>query len=363
MDGAQRKSNAALGEELAAHGHQFGFFAAVTLLHRLSKQGVPVGELGPLREEVVRFRHATSLSFHSSDIESIIVPENGPIRLTSTFLGLFGASSPLATQLCEDVLRAEEEDQPQLRAFYDLFHHRLISLYYRAWKKYRLAASFREDTEDIATKRMLCMVGVDAHGVRAESGLNRLEVLELAPLLSMRSRPPRVLVLALERLLPGLTVRLEQFVERKAVIDWEDRMQVGVRCNRLGVDYTLGARVLDRTARFRVILGPVDYDACETFMPGGPRYPVLRRVIEQFTRGTLECEVDVLLNDEQAPGYCLGSQRGSLLGFNTRLGRGTAQRRSLMRVLLTDNPDDARPTLIEMPGMQEGAAELETAAE
>jgi type VI secretion system protein ImpH len=253
----------------------------------------------------------------------------------------------LATQLCEEVVRAEEEEQPQLRAFYDLFHHRLISLYYRAWKKYRLAASFRYGSEDIATKRMLCMVGVDAHGARAESGLNRLEVLELAPLLSMRSRPPRVLVLALKRLLPGIGVTIEQFVERKATIDGDDRMQLGVRCNQLGYNYTLGARVLDRTARFRVVLGPIDYDACENFMPGGARYPVLRRVIEQFTRGTLECEVDILLNDQQAPGYRLGSRRGSLLGFNTRLGRGASGKRSSMRVLLTDNPDDARPTLIE----------------
>jgi len=335
-------------QDLAESGHKFGFFAAVTLLHRLRADGVPVGELGPIADEVVRFRHATSLNFHSGDIEGIAVPEQGPVRLTSTFMGLFGSVSPLSVRFSEDVIRAEEEDQPQLRAFYDLFHHRLISLHYRAWKKYRLATTFRQSSEDISTKRMLCMVGVDAHGARAASGLNRLELLELAPLLSMRSRPPRVLVLALRRLLPGVGVALEQFVERKAVIDLDDRMQVGVRRNRLGVDYTLGARVLDRTARFRLNLGPVDYDACETFMPGGARYPVLRRVIEQFTRGTLECEVDVLLNTHQAPGYCLGGNRGALLGFNTRLGRGGDGKRSCMRVLLTDNPDDARPTLIEL---------------
>src|SRR6478609_1286121 len=335
-------------QDLAESGHKFGFFAAVTLLHRLRADGVPVGELGPIADEVVRFRHATSLNFHSGDIEGIAVPEQGPVRLTSTFMGLFGSVSPLSVRFSEDVIRAEEEDQPQLRAFYDLFHHRLISLHYRAWKKYRLATTFRQSSEDISTKRMLCMVGVDAHGARAASGLNRLELLELAPLLSMRSRPPRVLVLALRRLLPGVGVTLDQFVERKAVIDEEDRMQVGVRRNRLGVDYTLGARVLDRTARFRLNLGPVDYDACETFMPGGARYPVLRRVIEQFTRGTLECEVDVLLNTHQAPGYCLGGNRGALLGFNTRLGRGGDGKRSCMRVLLTDNPDDARPTLIEL---------------
>ena len=41
--------------------------------------------------------------------------------------------------------KAEANDQKSLKAFYDLFHHRLYSLFYRAWKKYRFAAGFRTD--------------------------------------------------------------------------------------------------------------------------------------------------------------------------------------------------------------------------
>ncbi len=349
MASAERKPDAALIRELAENGHRYSFFAAVGLLQRLRPDAGAVGELGPVRGEAVRLRHATSLNFHSGDIESIDISEGKQARLTATFLGLFGAVSPLATQFSEDVLRAEEEDQPTLRAFYDLFHHRALSLFYRAWKKYRLAASFRTSSEDVGTKRMLCMVGVDGHGARAENGLSRLELLELAPLLSMRARPPRVLSLALRRLLPGIDVSIEQFVERRARIDEADRMRLGVSCNRLGHDFTLGMHVLDRTARFRVTMGPMNYDQCESLMPGGERYPVLRRVIEQFTRGTLECEVDIVLEQNAAPGYCLGARRGSTLGVNTRLGMGTTGQQSRMRVLLTDNPDDARPTLIEQP--------------
>jgi len=347
MAGAQRKPDTALIEEVAAEGSRYDFFAAVQLLHRLRADAVPLGRLGPVRDEPLRFRHSTTLTFHSSDVESIQQDPRGVV-LTSTFLGLIGATSPLGVNFTEDVISAEQHDEPTLRAFYDLFHHRLLSLFYGAWKKYRLHAGFRLAGDDSGTKRMLCFVGVDGHGAQAESGLSRLEVLELAPLLAMRARPPRVLELALQRVFPGVSAHIEQWVLRRAPIDRSDRMQLGRQNNRLGETFTLGAHVQDRSARFRVVLGPVDYETCESLMPGGAKYPLLRRVIEQFTRGTLECEVDVLLQQEQSLGYCLSSQRGGVLGLNTRLGHADGStRRSLMRVLLTERPEDARPTLME----------------
>lgn len=347
MAGAQRKPDVALIEEVVAEGSRYDFFAAVQLLHRIRTDAVPLGRLGPVREEPLRFRHSTALTFHSSDIESIRQEPNGVV-LTSTFLGLVGATSPLAVNFTEDVINADQQDEPTLRAFYDVFHHRLLSLFYAAWKKYRLHAGFRLAGDDSASKRMLCFVGVDGHGAQAKSGLSRLELLELAPLLAMRARPPRVLELALQRVFPGVKARIEQWVLRRAPIDRSDRFQLGRQNHELGHSVTLGAHVQDRSARFRVILGPVEYDACQTFMPGGANYPVLRRVVEQFTRGTLECEVDVLLARNEGLGYRLRSQRGGILGLSTRLGRADrSTRQSLMRVLMTERVEDARPLLIE----------------
>ncbi|HSC89897.1 MAG TPA: type VI secretion system baseplate subunit TssG, partial [Polyangiaceae bacterium] len=182
----------------------------MNLLHRLRQGGVPVGGLGPVRDEPIRFRHATSLTFHASDVEAIESTDQKVI-LTSTFLGLYGTASPLAVHFSEDVISAEQSDEHSLREFYDLFHHRLLSLFYGAWKKYRLHSGFRLAGDDPTTKRLLCFVGVDGHGAHAESGLSRLELLELAPLLSMRARPPRVLQLALQRVFPGVIARIEPF--------------------------------------------------------------------------------------------------------------------------------------------------------
>lgn len=150
-----------------------------------------------------------------------------------------------------------------------------------------------------------------------------------------------------ECLLQGIHVGVDPFVQSRARINLDDRSLLDRQSNVLGRDAMRGAHVYDRSARFRVIFGPVSYDACETLMPGGPRYPTLRRVIEQVTPGTLEVEVDVLLSRDAELGYCPGRRGGATLGVNTRLGHGqgaTAETR--VRFLLSDDPSAARATLI-----------------
>lgn len=349
MAGAERQSDLALIREIAKDGRRYEFFSAVHLIHRLRTGGAPLGELGPLSREPLRFRHDPDLIFHASDISSLEIDSAGRVALTSSFLGLYGAASPMAIHFSEDVIAAENSDQPSLREFYDLFHHRVLSLFYRAWKKYRLDAGFTLAGDDASTKRMLCFVGVDAYGTHKEPGLTRLEMLELAPLLAMKARSPRLLKLALGKLLPGIGVEVEQFVERRARIDDEDRFALGRRCHELGRSTTLGTHVRDRSARFRLLLGPVSYEECESLMPGGAKFPVLRRTVDQFTRGTLECEVDVLLREEEGPGFCLGSTRGATLGVNTRLGGArskTAASSTRMRFVLSEDADEARARLV-----------------
>ena len=253
-----KRTNDALVALLEREGRRFGFFQAVQLLHQLVPDSVPVGELGPPTAEPVRFRHDPQLVFHTGDIKGIRMSA-GPdgvtrAELTSTFLGLSGVTSPLGTAFSEEVLFAETRDETSLRAFYDLFHHRLVSLFYRTWKKYRLHVGFREDGGDAFTRRMMSFVGVDLAGSVPSRGLRPFELLALAPLVALRARSARTLRIVLERLLPGIGVEIEQFAVRRVQIREEDRCMVGRRNNVLSTDFTIGRTVADRSGRFRVAI-------------------------------------------------------------------------------------------------------------
>jgi type VI secretion system protein ImpH len=346
MASPQRKYEA-LVALLERDGRRFGFFQAVQLLHRLIPDTTPVGELGPPGAEPVRFRHDPSLVFHAGDVDAVQVKQsNGAIRavMTTTFLGLTGAASPLATVFAEDVLRAEEAEETSLRGFYDLFHHRLVSLFYRTWKKYRFTAGFRTDVSDTFSRRMLSFVGIDPAGAVPRRGLGPLEVLALTPIVATRTRPARTLQIVLERVLPNTRIAVEPFILRRVQIREDDRCLVGKQNNVLGETFVIGRTVADRSGRFRVLVGPVDYPTFESLMPGGQAHARLRDVIFQFAPAHLEPELELILSTEEAPQFQLGTERGGRLGVTTHLPM-RENKRMRARVVLSESVTEAVPQL------------------
>lgn len=334
---------------LESEGRRFGFFQAVQLLHRLVPGSTPVGELGPPHTEPVRFQHDPSLVFHAGDVDAIRMEQHngaGSLRavMTTTFLGLTGTASPLATVFGEEVLRADAAGETSLRGFYNLFHHRLVSLFYRTWKKYRFTASFRLDASDTFTRRMLSFVGIDVAGAVPQRGLQPLEVLSLAPLVASRTRPARTLQIVLERVLPGAKVAIEPFILRRVLIREDDRTLVGKQNNVLGANFTIGRTVADRSGRFRVLVGPVDYPTFESLMPGGKEHSRLRDVIRQFAPAHLEPELELILSTDNAPRFQLGTDRGGRLGVTTHLPM-RENRAMRARVVLSESMEEAVPHL------------------
>jgi type VI secretion system protein ImpH len=346
-----KRDDARLVKLLETQGETYGFFHAVSLLHRLAPEAVPVGGLGPADKEAVRFRHDPSLVFAASDVVSIkLTDEEGKRRqavVTSTFLGLTGAASPLATAMTDEVLRDLQDGEGNLAAFYDIFHHRLISLFYRTWKKYRFYSGFRDDGKDVFTQRALAFVGVDTHGASPRFNLPLSFQLSLAPLLSNRTRSARTLEVALRRVLPeGIDVWIESFVERVVEIPKEQRIRLGIANTTLAEDVVIGRRVHDRSGRFRIHVGPVSYERYEELLPGKNLHIALGRIVDHLSRGTLEAELEVRVKEEDTPHFMLGDPRGAILGSTTRLG-GRIKRALRARILLGDEHAETPPVLLD----------------
>lgn len=334
-------------ELLDRHGPQFSFSQAASILERAHRNSVPVGEAGPAGREAIRFRHDPTLAFPSGDVSGVRtrVPRHGLVfaEITTTFLGLVGSSSPLPAAMTEDVL-VNEEEGASLRNFYDIFHHRLISLFYRAWKRSRMYATHRSDGQDRLTRRALALVGVDAFGAMPHLGLPPIDLLGLAPLLAVRTRSSRTLEIVMSRVFPGIGVGVQSFLERRVMLSDDQRAKLGVQNGTLGTNFTIGRSVLDRSGRFGVSIGPVDYPLFEALLPGGQHHTKLREIVQQFTRGVLEAEVEVLLKEDQTPRFQLGS-KGSMLGVTTTL-RSPEGKSIKAKFVLSDVAEQARATMI-----------------
>src|SRR5690606_34610108 len=95
-------------DPLLARGREFGFFQAVRQLEAALAGHARIGHLGPVSEERLRLRPELGLGFPTGDIASIDrLPDRAgqPARyeLVSSFLGIYGVSSPMPSYLTEDL--------------------------------------------------------------------------------------------------------------------------------------------------------------------------------------------------------------------------------------------------------------------
>ncbi|MEZ6186369.1 MAG: type VI secretion system baseplate subunit TssG [Planctomycetota bacterium] len=314
---------------LLERGQDFSFQQAVRLLQLLHPDATPVGLQGPPDDEVVRFSGWLSLAFPPGDVASVASWERIPdglgnvdarprFSLEATFLGLYGSSSPLPTCYTEELL--DQEDPEAERAFYDLFQHRLISMVYRSWERYRIAARFRPDGEDYYSQRLGRLVHVSEREVPEGSAMPRLELLALAGLLSQGPRSAASLSAALRASFDGVEFKVESFIPRWQDIPRDQYSRLGTENSILGQDLLLGSRIRDMGGTFRVVVDTTGFADYADFLPGGRRFQAAREVIDLFNSDALDYELEVRLPAAGAPPFALGTQHARL-GWSTWLGR------------------------------------------
>src|SRR3954468_5545327 len=144
-----------LEQLLFEQAHRFEFFKAIQVLEQVRKGHVPVGrhESLPARE-VVRFRTRPTLEFPASEVHEIKT-RNGaslhsdePPEMYVSFMGLIGPVGVMPTLLTELVAERARYKDTALWEFLDLFNHRIVSLFYCAWERYRLTIGFERGERD-----------------------------------------------------------------------------------------------------------------------------------------------------------------------------------------------------------------------
>ena len=95
----------------------------------------------------MRFGVNNSLSFPPSQIHAVNWEDEIPL-MTVNFMGLTGPMGVLPYVYSELIAARARNRDRSMAAFFDIFNHRIISLFYRAWEKYRSPVAYERDGED-----------------------------------------------------------------------------------------------------------------------------------------------------------------------------------------------------------------------
>ena len=301
---------------LAKEPYRFGFFQAVRLLERISPGRDPVGKFGRPSHEVVRFTGNSSLSFPASEIQSLSLPENGgpaqmPAQMMVNFMGLTGVEGALPIPYTEMVLERIREGETALRDFLDIFNHRIVSLFYQAWQRYRFTASYEGRGGDGLSQLLLDLIGLGTPALRNRQEIPDSSLLFYAGLLAMHSRSATTLRQILSDYFE-VDVEIEQFAGA-----WR-RLDAGELCrfeqrnrpsDRLGLGVVVGDEIWDQQSLVRIRLGPLPLDRYRDFLPDGSAYRSLR-ALTRFFSAAVEFEVQLVLrhNHDDKPLCVLGDE-------------------------------------------------------
>ena len=303
------------------------------------------GDLPP-DAEAVRFRARLSLSVPASRIDLIrrLTPEESLARgepprfeLVATFFGLYGLYGVLPWFYTEILLRQEKSERWALRDFLDMFNHRLLSLYYRAWCRARYSFGFRDGARDNLSRRLLCYAGLsDAVVDELVLGLPPARLLRYIGLFTLKSRPAAALELLLSDWFDGVPVRVEQLVGEWASIPQRDRCRLGRQNHRLGLralgtKEAVGEAVIGRRAwtvqnKFRVVLGPLEMARYTRFLPGGEDFKTVVRLTRIYGGATCGFDVVPILDRFEMPRNRARLGRGQRLGWTTFMASLPPQR-------------------------------------
>jgi len=309
-----------LFEALQRKPYAFHFFQALRRLECRYREQPRLGKAMRLRDDPVRLTQEPSMAFAPSTLASFNPgDQEHPPRLAEYFLGLFGPQGPLPLHLTEYAYeRKRGYNDRTFSRFADIFHHRMLSLFYRAWANAQPTVNFDRPE----TNRFDVYIGA-AFGLGMPSLWNRDTAPDLAKFhysgrLACQTRNAE----GLEAILADffhLPVGIETFVGHWLPLSPTSQCRLGETptTGLLGMTAVIGERVWDRQYKFRIVIGPMGLAEFQRFLPGSDSLRRLVAWVRNYIGNELLWDVNLVLRKEEVPSLKLGQQ--SQLGWTTWL--------------------------------------------
>lgn len=275
-----------------------------------------IGAAARPADEPVRLSHAPSLDFAPSTVRAVR-RHGATYRVSSLHMGLWGPHGALPLHLTEYALDREHHAEDRtLTAFADIFHHRMLSMFYRAWAESQPAVQMDRPDDDAFATYMGAFAGIAGSALQHGDALPDVFRRFMAGRL-VQTRSAEGLSAMVGAWL-DLPVDVIEFVPGWLPLPSESRLRLGEGAGALGHGTVLGAAVRSAQHGIRLRIGPLTYAAFRSLLPGGDALPALCALLRTFTRDELEWDVQLVLRADDVPRAHLGS--GTRLGQSTWMG-------------------------------------------
>lgn len=297
--------------KLACDPYAYDFFAALRLLECAYPDKPRIGQSLRPHDDAVRFGQSPSLAFEHTMLASFKPAADGvAAKMDVNFMGLLGANGPLPIHLTEYIRdRLRNSADPTLARFLDVFHHRMIALFYRAWASAQPVVSLDRPEADRFSDYVASLIGIGMKSLHQRDAVPDFAKLHYAGHLSSHIRNADGLAQILTDFFK-VPVVIQEFVGHWMSLPSDGllRLRTGPDAPVLGVTSVLGSRVWNCQDKFRIIIGPLTLVEYMRLLPGGNSFKRLKDWVRNYVGITYDWDVNLILKKGEFPPLKFGKQ-------------------------------------------------------
>jgi type VI secretion system protein ImpH len=313
---------------IAERPHEFDFFQALRRVDAANPDNPRLGQSARPSEDAVRLGQPPSLVFAPRPVAGVAglgdddAADTGrPARIEAYLFGLFGPNGPLPLHLTEYAhSRMLNVGDETFARFADMFHHRMASLFFRAWAESEPTVSHDRPEEDRFGTQLAALAGLGMASLRNRDRMPDLSKQHFTGRLASHTRNPEGLQAILGSFFEA-PVEIQEFVPHWVQLPPESLCLLGRDPNTgtLGSTLTAGARIKVYHHRFRIVIGPLRLASYERLLPGGEGLAKLVPIVRNYVGDELEFELNLILRHDEVPAVRLG--KSGKLGWTGWLGK------------------------------------------
>lgn len=345
------RKNTSITRKLKEAPYDYQFLQAVRLLERsavfekefnkeTAKSTIasnPVAKFAPPGSETLRFRTSQSLAFPSSEIDSIKrIDKNSAAtqwQMVVNLMGLTGSMGVLPFHYTELILKRQKQKDETMEHFFDLFNHRILSLFFQASVKYHLPLQYERNRlhstvkkqQEPQTRALLSLIGMGTAGLSNRLYTKDESLIYYSGLFTQKVRTAT----GLKQILCShfnIPVEINQFVGQ-----WQNLID-DVRTRLPDINHPTGRNVcLGRSAmlgkkgwfaqgKIHIILGPLNKQQLNKFAPGTYALKALNELVRMYVGMENDYEFIIRIRKNDIPEKIqLSKQSPSIIGWNTWL--------------------------------------------
>lgn len=288
--------------------YSFDFFMAVRRLENCFPDRPRTGHSRTPADDPIRFCQDPSLLFAPSTIKGLDLGHDGrPPRLFLHFMGLLGPNGPLPLQLTAYGRERQMVKDNTLARFLDVFHHRAVALFYRAWAASQQAVQFERGGEDRFAVYIGSFFGIGMPSLRGRDAVPDVAKLHYSGRLVCQTKHAEGLQALVEDYF-RIKAALQEFTGQWIDIPPDCQCRIGEtpRTGLLGRTTLIGSRLWDCQQKFRLRFGPMGLRDYERMLPGGGSLVRLVDWVRNYIGDELTWDLQLVLKKEEVPKTRMG---------------------------------------------------------